>query len=282
MKFCCCICSGLEDGAAAIRRPSGSTFSLLMVLLVFLVLFSAPGESATKVIKLKIQDPDSIATVIRTTYGREVRVAEARMVNSIVVNCDRPEILQAIEELVRELDAAPAMLRFQVQLSSDGGAHRRTVGFEGRGSGGNVRLNDAVSTGNGFETRSLTGMEGHPLRLTDETFRVQEFPSPYGPTVVQIREERGLRISGRLSGDDHVVVEISYADGPQDSAARLISQVRAPIGQWFSLGNVDREDGSGNRSISYRKGAFSAGNLDTDNFLNRIYLLKVDLLEPRK
>jgi hypothetical protein len=253
-----------------------------LALFSFAVLFVPPliGESV-KILKLKMQSPESVAAVLRQAFGRRLRVAEAPMVNGVVVSSDIEELVKEAEELVKSLDQLPATLRYSVKLVGEEDRDSLIVGTRGRCDRnvlrGGIDIQKIRSRTTGGETRTIVGMEGEPVSLTTEMVRIDTFVSPWGSQDVERKQERGVKISGRLlPGEKEVMVDVFYAEGGFDQSRKLIAQVRAPLGEWFSLGSLGNAaaGSSGDFEVIDKKGGIHRNT--TSAKLDRNYLLKIE------
>ncbi|MBI3038656.1 hypothetical protein HYY75_06355, partial [bacterium] len=143
----------------------------------------------------------------------------------------------------------------------------------------NGKANQIHSKGSGREIRSIVGMEGAKLSLTNEITRTEVLPSPWGPQGVVLRADRGLRISGRLLGNNQVMIEVWVGGGDPGATNSLVSQVCAPIGQWVSLGVVDSgsSGSAGDYGITGNSGNAGWGKKKNANI--KTYLVKVELIK---
>jgi len=254
------------------------SFVTLALFLFTFVPFRA--VALTKVIKLRMSSPTETATVLRQAFGRKIRVAEAPMINAVVINGDDPTDISQAEALVAELDKPPAMLRFSLQLISEEDA--RGWHAEVSKTKKSTRLNAERSSrhANGKEVRTLVGLEGQPLRLTDERTRVIDLSTPWGQQTAVLKEERGLRIIGRRAGDNEAVVEVRYADGPELSSSRLLTQVKVHLGEWTYLGDVGQGTSTSGSGLDVRRPPAGIGLNRQSGDVTRNYMIKVELSSP--
>jgi type II secretory pathway component GspD/PulD (secretin) len=69
-------------------------------------------SAEVKIIKLNYAEPDSVILTLNQLFGKKVKVAAAPMINAVVINSDDKDVLAAIDQLIRDLDHRPALLRF--------------------------------------------------------------------------------------------------------------------------------------------------------------------------
>lgn len=219
-----------------------------------LALFTAMGQVSggiavaleVKIIKVKYQKPEALCDTLRHLHGHAARFAEAPNVNAIIVSSDRPEIIQAVETLIRELDRRPATLRYEIQSVSSGSEAGNSVTLTRQGS---FRPQSHHSSTQSSQTRLVVGLEGQEVALIDQTQRVESIPSAYGypDQPVVIREDRGMRVRGRLNGNGEVTVEVMNSEGRPNDTRSVATQIIVPLGQWFEIGGAgDRRGGEGN------------------------------------
>jgi len=199
-----------------------------------------------KVIRVNYQRPEDLCETLRRLHGSAARFAEAPNINAIIVSSDQPEIIRAVETLVRELDRRPATLRYEIQSVSAGADAGTQVTLTRKGT---FRPETRTSWTQGNQTRVVVGLEGQEIGLIDQTIRVESIPSGYGypnqPVVV--REDRGMRVRGRLNGNGEVTVEVFNAEGRPDDIRSVSTQMLVPLGQWFEIGGAgDQRSGGGN------------------------------------
>jgi len=257
---------------------------LLMGVFATLLPSEALGAESVKIVKLKMQSPSSMATVLRQTFGRDLRVAEAPMVNGVVISSDDEKTLLQAEAMIAQLDKEPATLRYSIQSSSHEQINTNTMGGSVKiGTHGKktVRFQPDMQThrvtSSGGETRMVVGLEGEPVGLSDVMMRVETLNSPWGPQDSMRSSEQGLKISGRLVGaGNEVMVEVWYAEGGFDASRQLMTQVKVPLGTWFNLGGL----ASGGDSAS-RNGGIIRSSGNADRTIRTVqgssnYLIKID------
>jgi hypothetical protein len=237
------------------------SFLSLVLICCLLVVFLAPSialaQTSVKIIKLRYQSPAAMATLLRQTFGSEVRVAEAPTVNGVVISAAQADLLRQAEELVNSLDTTPRTLRYQIRVSGSSSSTLQGGGLNisssGHGSGKIFGLKPTVrqtrQTVTDGESRTVVGLEGHPVSLTSAITRVEHFDTVWGPQDTMRTEQRGLSVVGRLCGSREVMLEVFYAEGSFNDSRRLITQIQAPLGTWVDLGALDDSGTSRNQDI---------------------------------
>lgn len=173
--------------------------------------------------------------------------------------------LREIKELVAQLDVVPRSFWITVRQSREADASERAVGVgaavetspetvETR-QGGRVetrttrtRVTGAFAQGSSSEqaqdVQQLRAVEGRPSFI--RTGRALPVPQAVGSTYVEA--ESGFYVIPRVSGD-FVTLEISTRgdridDGGRIDRQQLRSTVSGRLGDWISLGGVDRSQTS--------------------------------------
>lgn len=270
-----------QDPGCPVRCPHLWGVALFLVLLAVLAGPTIPAaEAATRVIKLKAASAGEVIRVLQQTFGRQVRAADAPMINAVVLNADSARTLEQAAALVTELDQPPVSLRFSVRRISEEEARGWQAGLARRHGTTRLEADQFSTRGHDSEVRTVVGLEGYPVALTDETTRVIDMATPWGPQTAVLRAERGLRIVGRRAGEGQAVVEVRYAQGGEAAADVLVSQVSVPLGAWAYLGDVDRAAGSANSGIEVR-GSRGGGSVSRRHGRgSQHYLVRVDLANP--
>ncbi len=229
-------------------RPAASRVALFVFLLTAMIRLSGDIAEAVevKIIKVNYQKTEVLCETLRRLHGHAARFAEAPNINAIIVSSDQPEIIEAAEKLIRELDRRPATLRYEIQSVSAGSDAGNSVTLTPRGT---FRPQTHRSSNQSSQTRLVVGMEGQDVALIDQTLRVESIPSGYGypDRPVVIREDRGMRVRGRLNGNGEVTVEVMNSEGRPNDTRTVSTQIIVPLGQWFEIGGAgDSRTGSGN------------------------------------
>jgi hypothetical protein len=259
-------------------------FNSVCVILLVLSTWAmgiAHGKEAVRIFKLNMQSPGQIATVLRATFGREIRVAEAPMVNGVVVSTERESLFADVEALIQQLDAVPRSLRYHVRMASRDQLDRNAFGI-GVNANRQVfslspQLEQTMIRATGGETRMILGMEGQPVALSSEMIRVETFASPWGPQDAIRKERRGVFVSGRLVDNDRqAMVEISYAEGEFNDSRKIQTQVCVPLETWVCLGDLSGDNSGGNSSteIFNRSGRVSRNRGRSEG--TRVYFIRIE------
>ena len=233
--------------------------------------------SAVKVVKLKRQSPVFLAATLRQLFDGRVRIAEAPMINGLVIHAETNELMDEVSNVIRELDRPASMLRFSVQalnqeqsriFSHDLNAHEHRLSPHAS----ITRLQSS-----GSEVRTVVGMEGFPCHLTDQTTRVLPMATPWGPDATTITQTRGLQISGRRSGPGVVTVEVFYASGKDLSTREILTQVQVPVGQWVDLGALSGANNSRSGGTTIGAGGIQTNGQKRNDLQRNHYLVKVEI-----
>ena len=256
----------------------------LGMLLVGWVLFclslgcAVQVEAATEVVKLRGQSPEAVADVVRQLYHGRARVAEAPSIQAVVLYAETKELLEEIKRVIRDLDAPPKTLQFSV----------RAIEWDARQQTGH-----SVSLGRhriipdaaiahlqtrGSEVRTIRGMEGYPLGLTDQTTRVLPMATPWGPNTMTLTQTRGLKIMGRCSGPDQVIIEVFYASGKDMSTRQILTQLQVPVNTWVDLGDLTSANTTTGGAVSAGQGLHHEHHRRRDRGQTH-YLVKVIILD---
>jgi hypothetical protein len=206
----------------------------LFLSLAVMVWCSTAGFAASEVVKLQRTSPQETARVLQATFGRALGIAEAPMINAVVIRGDDPRLVAEAAALARQLDRPGATLRFTVMAQDRSHEQNRRLGIHRRG----ITADTQHRTGQNQEMRTLVGTENHPLSLVDELTTPFTWETGWGAETVLIKKRAGLQISGRLGEDGTVTISIWYGQGLGETSSQLISQVSGPLGQWLDLGAV--------------------------------------------
>ncbi len=129
------------------------------------------------------------------------------------------------------------------------------------------------SSANVRASRTVSGIEGQKVSLTDTVTRVETLPSPWGPTGVVLQQTTGLWVRGNLSGDDMVTLTLGYGEGDTN----ISSVVSGRLGTWIPVGgmNTGRGGMSSQGGVTGQNGTVgrnwqSSGGVDS-------YLIRVDV-----
>ncbi len=255
--------------------------ALLLALLMMAAGTAIPrAEAAARVIKLKAAAAGEVIRVLQATFGRQVRAADAPMINAVVLNADSARLLEEAAALVAELDQPPVSLRYSVRRISEEEARGWQAGLAHRHGTTRLEAEQFSSRGRDSEVRTVVGLEGCPVALTDETTRIIDMATPWGPQTAVLKAERGLRLVGRRAGEGQAVVEVRYAQGGEAAADVLVTQVCVPLGTWTYLGDVSRAADSADAGVE-GQGSRGGGSVSRRRrHGSQHYLVKVDLANP--
>lgn len=223
-----------------------------------------------KIIRLNYARPEEIISTITQIFAGNVNVAPAPSINAIVINSEDSKLLEEIEKLVSELDRRPNVLRFSVQRLAD-----ETTTSQHFQPGRHINHRHQHKTES--KTNSVVVMENRKARITDDTIRIFSYPTYFGETVQAITTSQGLMVSGRVTGNQTVQLEVWYSSGEELDSETLLTMIEAPLGEWISLGGIDTETRRHSPSFKLGKNAeFSVHK--NGGQIDRRYLLKVDLV----
>lgn len=189
--------------------------------------------------------------------------------------------LREIKELVEKLDVVPRSLWIAVRQSREAEGSERSISASGnvtverrQGKRGETRTTTRTEVSGAFgqgsisekgqDVQQLRAVEGRPsfIRIGRAMPVPQAVvvPGPAGPEVARgsayEEAESGFYVTAWLAGD-HVSLEISTRGDRIDDAGRVdFQQLRATVsgrlGEWISLGGIDRSETSSERSILSR------------------------------
>lgn len=195
-----------------------------------------------------------------------------------------PRALREIKQLVAQLDVVPRSLWITLRQSREAEGSERSLGASGNvtverrdGKRGERRtttrtvvtgaFGQGSSSEHGQDVQQLRAVEGRPSHIRiGRAVPVPQavvVPGPAGPEVAQgsayEEAESGFYVTAWLAGD-HVSLEISTRGDRIDDAGRVdFQQLRATVsgrlGEWISLGGIDRSETSSERSTLSRSSA---------------------------
>lgn len=246
-------------------------FSLLLAVL----LGTSPCRADIKVLAVKHLMAEEIVSVVRDVLEGQGKVSTWD--NRLIVNASAEEIA-TIEEVLRQIDVPPTMLRISVRQEERKGRAANRVTLTGTPKPGMAGVSPMVSAPKG--ARQL----GNTAEQTVQTLRVRDGGRGFilmGEMVPYVREM--LLLARRYAGYGQTVdfqavntgfwvrpilergyatLEIRpYLEGFQRSSARmmgmpaavqlqeLVSTLRVPLGQWVDLGHQLREGDEVSRAI---------------------------------
>jgi hypothetical protein len=230
-------------------------------------------SAEVKIIKLNYAEPDSVILTLNQLFGKKVKVAAAPMINAVVINSDDKDVLAAIDQLIRDLDHRPALLRFSVQRGSDQSFQQHEIRV-----GQKNRLQQTRTQSHETGQNSVIALEYRKARLTDDSIRIFSYPTYFGEAIETIIIARGLMVSGHLTGNNSAQIEVWYSTGEGFDSETLLTELEAPLGQWVSLGGSSNENNQSSPEIKIGKNSgFSARK--SGSHIDRRYLIKVDLVK---
>ncbi|HNW36362.1 MAG TPA: hypothetical protein PKM25_15590 [Candidatus Ozemobacteraceae bacterium] len=226
-----------------------------------LIFFSCPAaECATRVLKMKSQNPETVCATLQQLFGDRLRTAVVTSINAIVISADSEPALDEASALVAQLDRRPATFRFQVRRREHRSASESGFRIKSK-SGSFPSYEQRNSHGSGMETRNITGMEGSWLQLTDDSTRIETLNTPWGPESAVVNHRQGIEIKGSLGASGTAVIEIRAASGPESRTSTILSRIEAPFGTWFSLGGTDRSGSEAHAESSFGRMTGSASGM---------------------
>lgn len=187
--------------------------SLLLAAMAAIV--AVPAQAASRVYELRYAIPAEVATAIASVHGAEVQAEVVRQ-RLLVIGPERR--LQAIDELVRELDQGPLPLRLTLALQPPPPDRNATTYRSGSGA---IELSSVEGALVTIEHSRFAQQAASAGWVID----INETPSTIQAVTLQVR---------RRSGDllDVVVGYSDYANGER----RVLGNTRtARLGEWVSL-----------------------------------------------
>lgn len=260
----------------------GKLQSLFFSLLLAALLVASPCRAEIKVLKVKHLVAEEVVPVVRDVLEGQGKVSTYD--NRLIVNASAEEIA-TIEEVLRQIDVPPTMLRISVRQEERKGTAANRVVLADTAKPGQASASPMAPAPMG--SRQL----GNTAEQTVQTLRVRDGGRGFilmGETVPYVREM--LLLARRYAGYGQTVdfqavntgfwvrpilergyatLEIRpYLEGFQRSSARmmgmpsavqlqeLVSTVRVPLGQWVDLGHQLQEGDEISRAIlSWRTGS---------------------------
>ena len=255
-------------------------FKIVLICAIFLTrFFPAESREIVRMIKLKMQSPEAVAGILRQTFGRQLRVAEANMVNGVVISSEVDGVMEQAEEVIRNIDRVPSTLRYQIKMIGDEEKDLLLVGInpgEGNRRTG-LDIRKIRSSTHGGEIRTIVGLEGEPVAMTTEMSRVDTYATPWGVQDLLRTQVRGLKISGRLLPEEkEAMVDVFYSEGGFDQARRLVTQIRVPVNEWFVVGGVAEDGGGNNNDLQIDGKKRQIGRNSASGKITRSYLVKIE------
>ncbi len=241
---------------------------LIAVLLAFVPVLGAPAADTIEVITLQFADPESTALTLRELYGAE-GLSVMRAGGKLVVRGQEDQI-QAVRDLLRQLDVRPQNVRIDVAFRGEGAAREREASVTGDGNvvvtqdGPQIRfrlkprLQHQTTTTRQSTTQTLMAMSGRSASLqVGEQVPYVEWLMDYGlrwgmlhsrlqwqqvgsnlviePTVIgsgpMIRVRLTPELSGRVDGQPHRI-----------QFARAATEVVVRDGESIQIGGLKKDD----------------------------------------
>lgn len=244
----------------------------LMAVFFSLTILANPASAGLKIIKLSYSNPEAIIATLKQLFGNKIKAAAAPSINAIVINCEDPSVLKEIDKLASVLDRRPATLKYSIQRGSDSSqtSTRYSVGRHGK-----LRREGSNTIEHG--THSVVAVEYRKARLTEDSVRIFNVPTYYGDVNHTVTISHGLMVSGHLTGKYTAQVEVWYSSGKELDSETLLTSISAPIGQWVSIGGANNSSSQKTPSLKLGKNP-EIGQTKSGSFINRRYLIKVDLV----
>lgn len=246
-----------------------------LFLLCFLLAMTCCEAREIKVFKLNYADPHSVANVITSLFGKQVSVAPATSINAVVVNAGDGQLLDEIARLVAVLDRRPATLRFTMKRDEDRASDNSDLNWANSlPSVRQTTIQQRSST-----ARTVTALEFAKASITDEVVRVFALPAWPDQQTVLLTTSQGLKISGHLTDQDQVLVQLWFGEGTGMETESLLTELAVPAGVWFSIGGLNNAGTSVGTNAGVSSGnQVEVGRKKTGNQIDRRFLLKVDVI----
>jgi hypothetical protein len=253
------------------RRPAALLASLLLVAPLF------AQEPALETIPVRNRPAEDLVPVLEPLVGRGGSVTAFG--NRLIVKA-APAAMREIKDLVAKLDVVPRSLWITVRQSRDVETSGRQVGAsggvvverrDGRTTTTRTEVHGAFGQGSsserGQDVQQLRAVEGRPAQIhVGREVPVPQavvVPGPAGPEVargsVYQEADTGFSVTPWLSGD-FVTLEIRTRGDRIDDAGRVDYQqlkatVNGRLGEWISLGGLDRTETTSDRGLLSRSSA---------------------------
>jgi type II secretory pathway component GspD/PulD (secretin) len=255
---------------------------VLLVLLVALV-FPSAASAEIKVLTLRHVAPDKVLPAVRELLNGTGKISHWE--NRLIVNASAEEIA-TIEEVLRQIDVAPVMVRITVRTENRHAQAGNRIGVAvlqtrepGRAASGGEpgpsgtglppaggrRLGNAVEEAE-YYLRVRDGGQGFILMgqsvpYVRELLVLARRHAGYGQSIDFQAINTGFWVRPVLEGD-YVTLDIRpYLEGFQKTSSgvaglpsvlelqALVTTVRIPLGQWVDLGGILRESDEISRTI---------------------------------
>lgn len=196
----------------------------------------------------------------------------------LILNVSNAEYRDALQ-LLDQLDVAARSLLISVRTAGDSVASTGQYGINGQIGSGNVQ----VRSGDGWSTRtevraiqssqhSNTGgsqqvraVEGMPAFIATGASYPVTSRSAYGSSREMIPVESGFYASARIIGSE-VVIDIDQRDdhvqGRQINTQNIQTQVRGRLGEWITLGGVQRSENNDRSDLLARGNSTGSRSAD--------------------
>ncbi len=263
-----------------VARLKGTVLLLVLAALVF----PSGACAEIKVLTLRHVAPDKVLPLVRELLDGSGKISHWE--NRLIVNASEEEIA-TIEEVLRQIDVAPVMVRITVcaenrhaQAGNRIGVAVLQTGEKGRAAsggehgssgaglplgGGGRRLGNAVQEEE-YHLRVRDGgqgfiMMGESVPYVRELLFFARRHAGYGQSIDFQAINTGFWVRPVLEGD-YVTLDIRpHLEGFQKNSSgvaglpsilelqALVTTVRIPLGQWVDLGGILRESDEISRAI---------------------------------
>lgn len=248
--------------------------AIAAAVLAWLALSAAAQDRSLETILVRNRPAEDLVPAVRPLVGEGGSVTAFG--NRLIVRASARS-LREIKELVAQLDVAPRSLWITVRQSRQAEATDRSLGASGSAGGVVVSSPETVETRQGTrverrttrtsvigafaqsssseqgqELQQLRALEGRPSFIrTGRAVPVPQavvIPGAAGPAVLAgtayAEAESGFYVTARIAGD-LVTLEITthgdrIDDGGRIERQQLHSTVSGRLGEWISLGGLDR------------------------------------------
>ncbi|NCB39729.1 MAG: hypothetical protein EOM80_13275 [Erysipelotrichia bacterium] len=248
--------------------------SMLLLFLLIVNCLSSVTAAEIRIFKLRYASPCSVERVCESLFAGQASFAAAPQINALVVNSDDNALFAEVEKLVLALDCKPAMLNFTVKSLADSKENAQKLKIQSNSLSGITTKNTSSS----HSERSITVLEFARARFTDDQIRVYSVPAIYGKESIALTTSHGLKISGHVSDDGRVWVQVWYAEDAADETETLLTELEVEPGCWNEFGGL--QQGAKERDISQSFGRISG--LRQKSFGCRIarrFAIKVDVVK---
>lgn len=260
-----------------------SVKGIVLLFVLAALVFPSAANAKIQVLTLRHVAPDKVLPVVRDLLNGAGKISHWE--NRLIVNASAEEIA-TIEEVLRQIDVAPAMVRITVRtenrhaqagsrigvavLQTNEPARAASGGEPGPpGTGlspaGNRRLGNAVEQAE-YYLRVRDGGQGFILMgesvpYVRELLLLTRRHAGYGQSIDFQAINTGFWVRPVLEGD-YVSLDIRpHLEGFQKNSSgvaglpsiielqALVTTVRIPLGQWVDLGGILRESDEISRAI---------------------------------